>query len=162
MIFEEALKRVFEHEGGYSDHALDPGGKTKYGITEAVAREWGYAGPMKDLPRDLAARIYRVAYWDCCRCDSLPEAIRYSVFDAAVNQGPEMAVIFLQRAVKIDDDGILGPKTLACVRQMNPEPLVVRFYIARMRHYTKLGAFKVFGKGWTNRALDGLAEVFGV
>ena len=59
MTFDDAVKRVLMHEGGYSDHAADPGGKTMYGITEAVAREVGYRGDMRELPSELAKRSYR-------------------------------------------------------------------------------------------------------
>ena len=58
MIFEIAFEKLLKHEGGYSDHAADPGGKTRYGVTEAVAREVGYKGDMRDLSLDLAKRIY--------------------------------------------------------------------------------------------------------
>ena len=54
MNFDDAIKRVLMHEGGYSDHAADPGGKTMFGITEAVAREVGYRGNMDELPLDYS------------------------------------------------------------------------------------------------------------
>jgi lysozyme family protein len=31
--YQEALDRLLEHEGGYSNDVGDPGGPTKYGIT---------------------------------------------------------------------------------------------------------------------------------
>lgn len=49
--FEEALKHTLGIEGEYSDHPSDSGGKTRYGITEAKARAWGYDGPMSARPR---------------------------------------------------------------------------------------------------------------
>ena len=41
MNFDQAFNTLLKHEGGFSDHPADPGGKTRYGITEAVAREVG-------------------------------------------------------------------------------------------------------------------------
>ena len=58
MNFDEAFELLLGHEGNYSDHPADPGGKTRYGITEAVARDVGYRGDMRDLPLDLAKRVY--------------------------------------------------------------------------------------------------------
>jgi hypothetical protein len=37
--FQDALKRVLQHEGGYVNHPSDPGGETNYGITKSVARQ---------------------------------------------------------------------------------------------------------------------------
>jgi hypothetical protein len=54
--FLTAFDKLLKHEGDYSDHKDDPGGKTRYGITEAVAREVGYRGDMRELPLDLAQR----------------------------------------------------------------------------------------------------------
>ena len=34
MNFDQAFTTLLGHEGGYSDHPADPGGKTRYGITE--------------------------------------------------------------------------------------------------------------------------------
>ena len=31
--YDEALRRVLVHEGGYSNHPSDPGGPTNWGIT---------------------------------------------------------------------------------------------------------------------------------
>ena len=115
MNFDTAFALLLKHEGGFSDHAADPGGKTMYGITEAVAREVGYRGDMKDLPLDLAKRIYRARYWDEVQADFLPAGVRYVMFDAAVNSGPRQAILWLQRAVGANDDGILGPKTMAAL-----------------------------------------------
>lgn len=56
------IEDVIDREGGYVDHPADRGGATRYGITQAVARAEGYTGAMRDLPRALAARIYRRHY----------------------------------------------------------------------------------------------------
>ena len=45
------IEALLDREGGYVDHPADKGGPTCFGITEAVARAHGYAGPMRQLPR---------------------------------------------------------------------------------------------------------------
>ena len=57
------IDRVIAREGDYSDHPADRGGATRWGITEAVARDRGYDGAMRALPRSTAAAIYRTDYW---------------------------------------------------------------------------------------------------
>ncbi|BBM39799.1 predicted peptidoglycan domain protein (plasmid) [Leptotrichia hofstadii] len=58
----ERFERIFDYllrvEGGYSDDENDKGGKTKYGITEEEARDFGYKGDMQDLTKDFAKNIY--------------------------------------------------------------------------------------------------------
>ena len=154
MNFDQAFGILLKHEGGFSDHPADPGGKTRFGITEAVAREVGYRGDMRELPIDLAKRIYKERYWDAVRADELPEAVRYVVFDAAVNSGPRQAIRWLQRAAGAKDDGIIGPQTLAAVRAADPEQLVRRMLAQRLRFMTGLPNWPAFGRGWARRIAD--------
>ena len=123
MNFDKAFEKLLGHEGDFSDHAADPGGQTRFGVTEAVARENGYTGDMRELPVDLAKRIYRQRYWDAVRADDLPAPVRYPVFDAAVNSGPGQAVRWLQRALGVADDGRIGPITMGAARVANGEAL---------------------------------------
>lgn len=154
MNFDQAFDILLRHEGGFSDHQADPGGKTRYGITEAVAREAGYRGDMRELPIDLAKRIYKDRYWDAVRAEELPEAIRYAVFDAAVNSGPRQAIRWLQRAAGAKDDGIIGPKTLAAVRAADPEQVLRRMLAQRLRFMAGMPNWPAFGRGWARRIAD--------
>ena len=154
MNFDQTFDILLKYEGGFSDHPADPGGKTRFGITEAVAREVGYRGDMRELPLDLAKRIYKDRYWDAVRAEELPEAIRYAVFDAAVNSGPRQAALWLQRAVGVKDDGIIGPQTLAAVHAANPERLLRRFLSQRLRFMAGLPSWPAFGRGWARRIAD--------
>lgn len=154
MDFDTAFTILLKHEGDYSDHPSDPGGQTRYGVTEAVAREVGYRGDMRELPIDLAKRIYRERYWNAVRADELPESVRYAVFDGAVNSGPRQAILWLQRAVGVKADGIIGPQTLAAVRAADPERLLRRILAQRLRFMTGLPNWPAFGRGWARRIAD--------
>src|SRR4051812_31852495 len=93
---------VIEREGGYVNNAADKGGPTCFGITEAVARAHGYAGPMRQLPRDTAAAIYKRLYWLRPRFDEVARKsarLAGELFDTGINMGPSVAVTFLQRAL---------------------------------------------------------------
>lgn len=151
MNFDAAVDHVLKSEGGYSDHAADPGGRTRYGITEAVAREVGYKGDMRELPLDLAKRIYKDRYWDAIKAEQLPPAVRYVVFDAAVNSGPGQAVKWLQRALGVVDDGVIGPKTLAAANAANPDALKMRMLGQRLRFMAGLANWPAFSRGWAIR-----------
>jgi lysozyme family protein len=149
--FDQAFDELLGHEGGFSDHAADPGGKTRYGITEAVARDVGYRGDMRELPLDLARRIYAERFWKPMRCDDLPDAIRYVVFDAGVNSGPKQAIIWLQRAVGVTDDGVIGQQTLAAVAQRHPAEVRMRYLAQRLKMMAGLATWPAFGRGWARR-----------
>jgi lysozyme family protein len=156
--FATAFDVLLKHEGGFSDHAADPGGKTRYGVTEAVAREVGYRGDMRELPIDLAKRIYKDRYWDAVRADELPAGIRYAVFDAAVNSGPRQAVLWLQRALGVAADGVLGPKTMTAAHALNSDSLRLKLLGQRLRFMVGLPNWPAFSRGWARRIAD-LMEV---
>lgn len=154
MNFDTAFDLLLGHEGGFSDHAADPGGKTRYGVTEAVAREVGYKGDMRELPLDLAKRIYFERYWRPVRADDLPPGIRYVVFDGAVNSGPAQATKWLQRALGVEADGLIGPQTLAAAYAQDMNALRLRILAQRLRFMTGLPNWTAFSRGWARRIAD--------
>jgi len=123
---EGLIDELIAREGGYADNAADKGGPTCFGITEAVARAHGYAGPMKLLPREEAATIYQRVYWLRPRFDEIAKRswrLAAELFDTGVNMGPAVAATFLQRALTalnrggsdypdLVPDGRIGPMTL--------------------------------------------------
>ena len=151
MNFDEAFHHLLGHEGGYVNHPDDPGGETNWGVTKVVARQHGYEGLMKDMPVEVAKAVYRKSYWDAVQADNLPPAIRYAVFDAAVNSGVGTAVRWLQQSVGATPDGVLGPKTLAAINEVNPDGLLRRMLARRLRAMTDMKGWPSFSAGWTRR-----------
>jgi lysozyme family protein len=104
--YDDALKRVLVHEGGYSNHPSDPGGPTNWGITIHDARaHWkpdATAADVRAMPVAVAKQIYRSKYWDALRGDDLPAGVDYAVFDYGVNSGIGRAAKVLQRFVGVD------------------------------------------------------------
>lgn len=156
MNFDAAFDRLLGHEGGYSFHKEDPGGETMWGITYRVASAFGYKGEMRYLPREKAKEIYRSLYWDVCRCDDMPEALRFDLFDAAVNSGPKQAAKWLQRIVNAVEDGRIGPMTLALVAEKNPVALAAALNGERLDLMTSTPNWGAFGKGWARRVASNL------
>ena len=154
MNFLTAFEKLLKHEGGFSDHSADPGGKTRYGITEAVAREAGYRGDMRELPLDLAQRIYKDKYWDAMQAEALPVDVRYIVFDGAVNSGITQSAKWLQRACGVKDDGVVGPATIRAANSLASDGLKRRILGQRLRFMATLPNWPAFGRGWSNRIAD--------
>lgn len=118
--FLRALARTLspDFEGGLSNDPADHGGLTNHGITQATYNAWRVTTgqPKRDVSDigDIEIQaIYFSDYWTPCRCDELPEALAACVFDMAVNSGPFHAKVTLQRALGVDDDGVIGSATLA-------------------------------------------------
>jgi lysozyme family protein len=157
--YDDCFARLMENEGGYSfrSNGADPGGETMYGITMTVARKWGYNGAMQDLPLETAKAIARKWYWEPYRCDQLPPAVAFHVFDSAYHGGAP--VRWLQEAVGSTPDGIIGPKTVAAVRAAEPAAVVMAFNRRRLEYLTGLKNWPQNARGWTRRIVRNM-EVF--
>lgn len=128
---QEIIDDIIRVEGGYVDDPEDSGGETNFGITEEVARAFGYTGAMRDMPRSVVWEIYARRYWDEVRGDELAAlsgAVAFEVVDTGVNMGQARAVTFLQRALNVLNlggklypdlkvDGLAGPMTTSALRQ---------------------------------------------
>ncbi|MBD3610559.1 MAG: hypothetical protein HUJ30_08420 [Gammaproteobacteria bacterium] len=120
------INDIINREGGYVNDPADSGGETMYGITEAVARHYGYEGEMEDMPREVAEAIYANLYWNplhLTSIETMSELITEELADTAVNQGVKRAATFLQRSLNVLNnrgelyidliiDGDVGPATL--------------------------------------------------
>lgn len=120
------IKEVIEIEGGFSNHPLDKGRKTKYGITEKLARAHFYKGEMEDLPFDFAVEVIIKEFVipaNLQKIYKLSSKIAREILDTAVNTGLNRAGFFLQQGLNLFNrrgvlfkdlktDGIIGEKTL--------------------------------------------------
>jgi lysozyme family protein len=153
--FEHALEELLKHEGGYVFHKLDPGGMTNLGVTKRVWEEWVNRpvdeAEMRALTPDTVAPLYKAKYWDMVHGDQLPSGVDLCVFDCAVNSGVKRASKLLQRAVGVDDDGVIGRATLAAVEDISAEEVIDRFCAERLSFLEALPTFATFGKGWSRR-----------
>lgn len=128
--FDVAVEWLLRHEGGWSNVPQDRGGKTKYGIIESVAKEYGYVVESITIPQ--AKSIYRAKYW---RFDGIEsQRIATKALDMAANMGPAQGIKLLQRAAndvlrivkerahvgthiptQLVADGLIGPTTEAVI-----------------------------------------------
>lgn len=102
MSIETLIDGVIGREGRYSNNPNDTGGETMWGITHAVARANGYAGPMRDMPRDIAKNIYHRRYVEgpgFAALMALSAAVAEELVDTGVNMGPAVASMMLQKAL---------------------------------------------------------------
>lgn len=155
MDFDKAFDLVIGREGGYVNHPDDPGGETKFGISK---RQYPHLD-IANLTLEQAKQIYLVDYWNKALCPSFPDPLQFQLFDTAVNSGPRQAVVLLQRALSVADDGVAGPKTMEAVSKISSvSALTIRYIAQRLRFMTQLGGWETFGKGWARRIADNMEE----
>ena len=156
--FDECLKMLLHHEGGYVNHPSDPGGETNLGVTKKVYQEWGGTKDMKDLTIEDVAPIYKKNYWNRCKCDDLESGVDWVVFDWAVNSGTGRSAKAIQKICGASQDGAIGPKTLALIGKQNTQYVIEEFGKIRQDFYESLKTFDTFGKGWTRRNKETTAK----
>lgn len=156
--FERCHEITARWEGGWSDHAADPGGKTMYGITQATLSSYlgrpASDAEIRNLSKSTATAIYRRNYWDRVAGGVLPPGVDLCVYDWGVNSGPSRAVKALQSVVGVEPDGWIGDVTLKAIRARPRRELIDELCDRRMKFLRGLKTFKTFGKGWTNRVND--------
>ena len=163
--FVTSLTFVMAHEGGYADHAADPGGATNYGITHGTYSAWfaqrGLPAPsrtVKDIRMDEVVSIYWQNYWLDGKCDRVAEAcpsLALPHFDCGVNMGLVRAAKCLQHAVGARADGVIGPVTLAACGVADPKRAVTAYLEERAEAYREIARNRptstVFLAGWLAR-----------
>ena len=153
MSFERAVEVILDLEGGYSDDPHDPGGRTKFGISQAAYPDMDIA----NLTGEQAITLYRRDYWDACKCSLLPWPWQLYVFDGAVNQGVKTAIRIMQRVLGVKDDGVVGPVTLAAVERADKDR-ALRYMVARLMRYERLSGWDHYGAGWAYRLFRVVSE----
>lgn len=163
--FDRAFGYTLMNEGGFSNHAADSGGATKYGITLATLERWRKVKcnetEVQTLSRNEARAIYHKWYWQPLKLDDVKELVVATVlFDAAVLFGVRIAATRAQKLLNAAGnnlvvDGVFGPKTLTALNSMPQTLFVVGFRnelrarVAEVvRTYPKNS---VFLNGWNNR-----------
>jgi lysozyme family protein len=162
--FDRIFDFVVGSEGGFTDNPADPGnwtggqigtGKcrgTKFGISAGAHPDLD----IRNLTLDDAKAIYQREYWGRIGGDRLPTQIALLVFDAAINNGSGRSVRWLQQAVSVAQDGVIGPRTLESVGRIMARPggraeLSAELLAQRLTFMTSLPTWRSFGLGWARR-----------
>lgn len=159
--FERIFDYLLKVEGGYSNDEHDKGGKTKYGIIEEEARDFGYKGDMQDLTKDFAKNIYLKKYYLGNKLDKIVnDKVALSICDWTVNSGrngiknAQIAINQLTNS-NLDVDGIIGNKTLEALNAADSDKFLEVYHnLQRIYYRSKVEADNTqekFFLGWMNR-----------
>jgi len=151
--------------GGHTNNPRDPGGETKWGISKRSYPQLN----IRDLLLDPARNIYADDYWIATGtqrsyCDHMLWPLNGAHFDCTVNIGNHKfskarepiytgrANMILQRALGVDDDGVIGPVTLAAISEADPLQVAKRAIQQRDFYFSQLGPWaEEFRRGWHRR-----------
>jgi lysozyme family protein len=164
--FIDLLRFIMAHEvvfmkGHYGDYdnvkmendPKDPGGRTKYGIDQRSHKEV----VIENLTFEASANIYYKTIWTPLRVDDLKPLTAMVLCDAAVNCGNERAVMWMQRLVKVDDDGNIGPITIEAANSHDDKELAKQINARRLYYYeqeVRQSLRAEYLTGWRNRMRD--------
>jgi lysozyme family protein len=175
-IFDRALRVVLKHEGQFSNDPADPGGPTMYGISLRFAKGVDPATfdfdidddgdvdahDIRGLDPEYVASAYRVLWWNKYRYADFVLPVSIKLFDMAVNMGAVQAHKLAQRAVRavtgqvLAEDGVLGPESRRAIATADAQAMTIALRSEAAGFYRSLAAakpqFKIFEKGWLNRA----------
>jgi lysozyme family protein len=164
-MFEEAFNFMMDNEDyarQYKTVSDAPiGAHAISGINSAAyPKQFALINAIPQIQRGEAVKnFYRTEFWNSWmdKINSIDLVKR--VFDAAVNMGPNMAVILLQKAINsvnpntVAIDGAWGQKT---VENANKDNFVDEFKAVRIQHYKDIVAKKPSNKqylsAWIARA----------
>ena len=173
------ITAVLTTEGGYVNDPRDPGGETNHGVTVAVARDYGYTGPMKDLSQETAVNIYVTNYINkpgYGEIITLSPAVGQKVVDAGVNAGTARSSRWFQSALNslnrggkdypnITVDGKIGPGSVSAYANLQRVrgkvkacELVLKLMDAQQAtHYTSLTNMPQYTVGWVDHRIGNVS-----
>ena len=157
MEFNDIIDDVLQSEGGpkITKDPLDPGGTTKYGISQRAYPDLD----IEKLTEKDAKDIYYNDYWIPSKASKVPVQIREIYFDMVVNFGRRGAVKVLQQAsnakntFKIAVDGGIGPATLGACKHLEPERLRAYRTLKFAKIVIKKPSQEKYWFGWFRRSL---------
>ena len=170
MTIPDILEGVLLREGWptVTNHPQDRGGLTKGGITQRAVEQWRGRSvtrmELECLTKVEALAILERGFVDTNgihRVLDLP--LKTQIIDNAVLSGPVNAVKDLQRALKVRQDGLIGPVTLGRIESIGTTVVRQRLAVTRTLRLAKIAAKdpsqNVFLVGWLKRSLGFLPSV---
>jgi lysozyme family protein len=135
---DQIIQDVIETEGGFVNRENDHGGPTNFGITLSTLSAFlGHTASEEDvrnLSKDTAAQIYKQRYITAPRFDLIhDDNLRALVVDCGVLHGPSRAAQWLQTALNVKADGIIGTETIHTLMASDSRKIYLSIAAQRIR-----------------------------
>lgn len=139
------------HAVGYVNIQGDRGGETKFGIAKNANPDID----ITNLTYGGAKAIYFLRYWIPGKCSELPPRISVLHFDGCANHGVSRAARILQEAIQVERDGIIGPSTIAKIKELSDIDVCNKICDIRKQFYNSIvmnnPSQNIFLDGWLRR-----------
>jgi lysozyme family protein len=165
--YRAAIGKVLENEGGYSKNPADPGGETFKGISRRFYPKWegwsiidiNHFEPRLD---EMVIQFYKEQFWDKLRLSEVSDDFVSSlILNFGVNIGKKQITKKVQRILKVQVDGVIGPITIFKLNQFlktNRSEFVYHLLLEVAELYVQIvnknKTQKVFLLGWFNRIMS--------
>ncbi len=166
MTKADIIDFILNHEGPEYNEASDADQESKWGITPPDLRHRRCPDEMRgvaiaDITRIQAGRIIEAIYWAMIHGDDMPPILALAMIDCVMVGGD--GIRFMQRAVRVNPDGVIGIKTMAAVNARDPGKTAAIVTGMRTIFYLRLvgdNAVKGrFADGWANRIEDVMMRI---
>lgn len=155
-----AFPWVIGIEKGFQCDPRDPGNWTggKQGVGVLKGTKYGVSAkayPDLDIANLTIADAQAIAkrdYWNVVYGDYMKFPLALCVFDFGYNAGPHESVLVLQRSLGVNQDGSMGPATLAASNSKDLRQTVIDFTVERIKAYQLMPGWSHDGHGWQARA----------
>lgn len=139
-IFQRVIKKTLKEEGGYEYRKNRIEMPTNMGIRQDTLDRFkkrhpnlslNYPNDVKDISKDQAIQIYKKDYFEPYKIGDIKHKyLQETIFDSFVNHSPKAPAMWIQQAInkntniKVDEDGILGNKTISALNYIDNEETI--------------------------------------
>ncbi len=169
ITLEEALVFTLKWEGTkFTNHPLDPGGATRYGIIQSRYDQYRISHKLPKQSVNHISRfeyqdIYNDYYWEPVRAKWLSGPLGLTLFDTAVNLGVGGCISRLQAVLGVKITGKWTEDISDRIHKVDQTEVALKICQLRIkkRHHRvkQRPDQKVFLKGWLNRDNDLIRKV---
>ena len=156
--------KILQWEGGFVNDPSDHGGATNMGVTIATWKQVGYdkdgdgdidTDDIRLLTRADATIVLKKYYWDRWKADQI---FNQSVADILVDWvwcSGKWGVVIPQRLLSVNNDGLVGPETIAAINVSKQGDFHMKIRNARLAFINDIirrdPSQVRFKQGWINR-----------
>ena len=153
---EEIITDVIKREGPETNDPLDKGGRTAFGISEK-SNPAAWADNV--VTEEEARALYEKKYVEGPGFKRIHDPyLKTQLIDYGVNSGPQLAIMELQKILKVTVDGSIGPETLGAIDRVDNRHLNNMLVRARVKMFGRIVKKDIsqvrFLEGWLDRALQ--------